>query len=685
MLYRFFQSNPIVRLVLPLVMGIVISNHFTITPSLVLLGLFLLLFVLFFVASRPILFVSIHANLTTVFFLLLGVFMVQNHKGSYALPKSLDTHYVKAIVRAEADEKVKSMAVPILVTQFQKGREVYPSHFKSIAYFPKDSILLKWNYGDTIIAKLQFLPLNESGNPYAFNYAKLLQQRQVYCTARGRIAEVVWKRATQFSVFRYARLTQKKLSSLLNYYIPDKKAKGFLQAMTLGDRSSLSPDVQIDFADTGVVHILAVSGLHVGILFLLINLLLRPLRATQRGKLVLVVISLSIIWSFAFISGLSVSILRAATMFTFLQLSMLSLRPYRVYNTVAASAFVLLLFNPFYLYEVGFQLSYLAVLSIVTFVPIWDKWNVRNIYIDKVKKLFLVSLAAQLGVAPLVLYYFHHLPTYFLLGNLVVLVLAPFLLAGSLLVLAASGVSFLAKILGVLVSWITKACLFLVNIIAQLPGATLADYSLDFYQMLLLYACLLGGIMYSLKRSKSSFLMLLLFIFMFVACSGLRAHKERQQEIFVVHQIRRKTCYSLLKGREALILYDKNLEEEDLSYTVSPFLEARGVENTQTYLFETAKMSFKKLHYRSGHIYLQGKHIVLCPTNLSQFDVPIAVDLLILSHKSDWRLGIKNYRPKLVVIDSSFTKWQSQKLMKELSALSISIHDVISDGAYVLN
>lgn len=680
MLYRFLQANPAIRVVLPLILGVLLGNylHFSAFVLLMVLAAICFTTLLLSVFTKRV----VIASLIWLFFIVLGIFLVQNRKENYALPTNLSEHYVRAVVRAEAEEKERSMAVPLTVIALQEEQEFAATHFKTIVYFSKDSTLLEWNYGDTIVAQLQFFPLQNHGNPYAFNYSKLLKQRQIYCTAKGDVAKVEWKVAQEFSPLRYARLTQKRLTKLLDSYIPDKKASGFLQAMTLGDKTSLSPNVQVDFANAGVVHILAVSGLHVGILFLFINFILRPLRATPKGRLLLVCLGILLIWSFAFISGLSVSILRAAIMFSILQLSLLSLRPHRIYNAIGISAFVMLLINPFYLYEVGFQLSYLAVLSIVTFVPIWDKWTVRNVRADKVKKLLLVSLGAQLGVAPLVLYYFHHLPTYFLLGNLVVLVLAPFLLGGSLLILLSSPIPFLAKTLGIMVSELTRLCMFLVNTVALLPKATLLDYSLNFYQMLLLYLLLLTLLFYILKKKGHYFAVFLSCILAFISYTSWRNYQEEHQQMLVVHYVKNKSCYSLLSGKEALLLQREKLEKEDIDYNVKPLWQARGIKKQEIQLAGSSKTS---IVYRNNHALIQNRHIVFCSEHLQNLKNPICIDVLVLNRQSNWRTAIQNYKIEQIVLDSSFPKWQSQKLSTELSALNFSVHDVNTDGAYVLD
>lgn len=684
MLYRFLQANPGVRLVIPLILGIILGTHFSVSAFSLLIVLCILFGLYIYVAKR--LAFSVFPGIALFFFFtILGIFIVQYKQEIYHFPKRLGTHYVKAIVRGEAKMTQRSISVPVEVVQVKEGQKTSLTNFKSIVYFPKDTLPLLWNYGDTIIGKLSFSFLKNNTNPYAFSYAKLLRNQQIYCSARGELDKIHWSEAIEFSLLRQSKEMQKKLSSILDLYIPNEKARGFLQAMTLGNKRNLDSEVREDFTAVGVIHILAVSGLHVGILFLIINLLFRPLKSTQKGRIFLVGIGILAIWLFAFISGLSVSILRAAIMFSILQLNVLSLRPYRIYNAIAISAFIVLLINPFYLYEVGFQLSYCALLGIVTFVPLWQKKvQISNKWGNKIWQLILVSMAAQVGVVPLVLYYFHQQPTYFLLGNIVVLLAAPFLLGGSLLVLVCSVLPSLAHLLGFVVSKTTEICLLMVENIAALPGTKLVDYQLDIYQVVLTYSLVIFTLFYSLKRRTGYFALSLCCVFVLIGYTSIRYFQESRQEILVIHQVNNRSCYSILKGRSVLLSSDEDLTDDVLNFTIIPLWNAKH-SNKKVIKLIGDKFEGLNIPYKNGHILVQGKHIVFYEESSLLLEKAFDIDILVLSNISDWERALENYNPKLIILDSSFSKRKSQKLTTKLSALGFSIYNVRTDGAFVLD
>ncbi len=686
MLLRFLQANPMVRLVLPLVLGILVGNF--IDFSLFWIGgiAVFLFFILLIVSLLQWNTRYGYGILIALLFCCLGIFSVLSTQNEYRPPKELDTHFAKAIIRSIPSEKENNVSVILEIRQLSRKQHIEQTHFKSLAYFPKDSHFQKWKYGDTLLTKLEFSSLPKPQNPNAFDYGEWLKTQQIYTTSRGKTAYIQHFVATDFSLIRIAQTLQQKFSAILEEYIKDKEVVGFLQALTLGNKTGLSAELRDDFTKAGVVHILAVSGLHIGILFLLVNFVFQSLRKTRKRRFVLLVIGLCVIWSFAFISGLSISVLRASVMFSILQLSILSLRPYRIYNTIATSMLLLLLINPFYLYEVGFQLSYFAVLSIVTFVPMCTQKELKNKYLEYFRQLFFVSISAQLGVAPLVLYYFHQLPTYFLLGNLLLLNLAPFLLGGSLLILLCSKIPFLAQIIAFIVLWLARFCLFIVNGITELPHAILLNYSLDFYQLLLLCAVGISSIFYVLKRNIRYFTSVLIVLMLFVGYTVFRNNTQNKQTFFVIHYVRGKSCYNLITEKKSLLFTTDKLEDNEIKYAINPFLEAHNTKIVEICKIGTSDE--KKLgnsFYKKGVFFVNGKYIISAKGKNGKLENKQKVAILILSKRDNWELILENYAPTLIILDSSFSKRKSQKLYEELSALKYHVYNVNTDGAFVLN
>ena len=204
----------------------------------------------------------------------------------------------------------------------------------------------------------------------------------------------------------------------------------------LGQRQDISKEIYNSYTQAGAIHILAVSGLHVGIILLLLNFIFKPLIYFKNGNYIKLIVIVLILWSYAVIAGLSASVVRAVTMFTAVAIGMHLKRPTNVYNTLTISAFFLLLFKPMFLFDVGFQLSYLAVLAIVIIQPMLEKlWKPKFKLIDFFWKIFTVTIAAQFGIIPVSLYYFHQFPGLFFLSNLVIIPCLGFILGFGILII----------------------------------------------------------------------------------------------------------------------------------------------------------------------------------------------------------------------------------------------------------
>ena len=224
------------------------------------------------------------------------------------------------------------------------------------------------------------------------------------------------------SLIYYAHKAQKRLVKIFM----DMNIKGdelsVLSALTIGEKSMLSKDLKNAYSMTGASHILAVSGLHVGIVFYVFSHLLVFLTRSKNAEKFNVIVSLIALWIFAFVTGLSPSVVRASIMLTMASLTILLNRKSQIFNTVFASAFLMLLYSPAYLYDVGFQLSFTAVLSILLFQkPIYESFVVRNKLLDKIWAMSSVSFSAQLGTLPLSLYYFHQVPKFLILVSYLLL------------------------------------------------------------------------------------------------------------------------------------------------------------------------------------------------------------------------------------------------------------------------
>ena len=260
--------------------------------------------------------------------------------------------------------------------------------------FQKDRIKNNLDVDAILVVRNTFQTLNPPLNPNQFDYRAYLENHDIYQELFQRNPHFLIIKPDRRSVLGLASMFRAEINSKLKNYPFTSSELAVINALLLGQRQDLSPEDYNNYADAGAIHILAVSGLHVGVILLIFSFLLKPLNKTKYGSIAKSVLLLFILWSFAFIAGLSPSVTRATTMFSVVSIAMNLKRPTNIYNTLAISMFLILLFKPLYIFDVGFQLSYLAVFGIVWVQPIlYNLWNPKLWILNKFWSLFTVSIA----------------------------------------------------------------------------------------------------------------------------------------------------------------------------------------------------------------------------------------------------------------------------------------------------
>jgi competence protein ComEC len=357
------------------------------------------------------------------------------------------------------------------------------TRLKAYLKMPADSILP--SIGETWQMFGQLSPIRNNGNPGEPDYEEIMHRKNCWYRffadsrfrGNGRVEDRPGRE------IRAASIRQ----SISGQWRGDPKVASLLKAVCLGDRSGLTNDLRQSYTTAGGMHLLAVSGLHVGLIWLVLHHSLGWIVRLLRRELYRALMIIVLLWFYAFVTGFSSSVSRSVTMFTFVTVSGIIDRRTHPVNGILVSAFVLMLINPGRLLDVGFQLSYAAILGIVTLYPIIKSLlKVKNRVMKWVWEVTIISLTAQLTTLPLVVYYFHQLPSYSLFTNL----LAVPLLSG-LIALFVISVPFMA--IGMFTGVFNKLLFLLGNLmnrsmelIASIPGATLEDLYLDQLNLLLL-------------------------------------------------------------------------------------------------------------------------------------------------------------------------------------------------------
>ncbi|NJM25466.1 MAG: ComEC/Rec2 family competence protein [Bacteroidia bacterium] len=360
---------------------------------------------------------------------------------------------------------------------------------------PHTAERVQFAYGDRLLVKGMPAPVKAPANPNAFDYRKYLSFKNIFHQQFVSQQDIVLLSHGQPGLTMAAYQARMYCQRTLSKFIEGDQERAIALALVIGVTDEVDQDLMSAFSATGVLHVLAVSGLHVGILYMIILAIAAPFKRLKHGKLWIGIISLAALWFYAMVTGLSPSVMRAATMFSLLAVGKMMDRSSNVYNTLAVSAFVLLCIDPLMFMSVGFQLSYLAVAGIVYIHPRVHRlvepssWAARKAW-----EMTSVSMSAQLATVPLGLYYFHQFPVYFMLANLLVIPASFLVLVGGLLLLAVSSFGPAAAVLGWLLEQVIQFMNAVVFHLEMLPFSVMEVPDISVAQCLLLFLTLFSFI-----------------------------------------------------------------------------------------------------------------------------------------------------------------------------------------------
>ena len=414
----------------------------------------------------------------------------------------------------------------------------------------KDSFSNTLKVGEILYTKAIFTALNPPLNPHQFDYKLYIAKQGIYQQLFLEKSDYKSVGFDGFSLTGFSAKFRDKIEEALSKYHFQTNELGVIKALLLGQRQDISKDLISDYSKAGAIHILAVSGLHVGIILLILSFIFKPVERFKNGKFIKSILIILILWMFAFIAGLSASVVRAVTMFTFLAIGNAFQRKKVTEFSLIASMFFLLLVKPLFLFDVGFQLSYLAVFGIVWIQPKLYKIYTPTYQIEnKIWQLITVSIAAQLGVLPLSLYYFHQFPGLFMLSNLIIIPCLGTILIGGIVIIfmALLGVlpQFLASIYGFVISLMNS----FVSWISQQEYFLFKDISLSFLLMMASYALIILGTSFLIKKSPRKGIYFLVSILLFQSVFLFENYqKNTKKELIVFHKSRKSIVGIRVRG-----------------------------------------------------------------------------------------------------------------------------------------
>jgi len=448
-----------------------------------------------------------------------------------------------------------------------------------------------------------------------------------------------------------------------------------INALLLGQRQEISKNVMQNYQNAGAVHILAVSGLHVGIILLILTFLLRPLEKLKHGKFIKLFLIVILLWLFAFIAGLSASIIRAVTMFTAVAISLANNQPFSTYKALIISIFVLLIFNPFYLFNVGFQLSYLAVFFIVWTQPLLYKlWKPNYKIIDYCWRLLTVSVAAQIGVLPLSLYYFHQFPGLFFMTNIIIIPFLGMILGIGILVIILSLLKILPNILAEVYNKVISILNSIVEWVATKESFLFQNISFSQISIVIYFIMIISFFKWveikKLNYLKISLMAIILF----------------QLNLIVEKQISSTTNEFIVfnKSRQT-VLGNRIGQGLQLAHNLKDSIDVKNESFLKSYLIgsETKLISIKN---KVKNIYpLHNKSLLVIDSLGIYNSQNFSSNYILLTQSPNINLDrlIKELNPELIIADASNYKNYISHWKKTCENYNIKFHYTVTDGAFI--
>lgn len=469
------------------------------------------------------------------------------------------------VIDDEVIPKANSYSTIVKVKYVKTDGIWEPSSGKVLAYLPKQCDSPR--YGDWLLVDQMPDEVEGPKNPGEFNYKRYLAFRSVYHQQfLGLDSWRILQHAPESSVWEWAFGARDFLSSMLSKELGNGEEYAVASMLIVGIRQAIPQELMEAYSSAGAMHVLAVSGMHVGLIFALIEMLFG--RFARRFSLTSLFYPLCIlgIWGFGFLTAFSPSVLRAVVMFTFIIVGKWLNRKASLYNAMGFAVFFILIFAPMMLFDVGFQLSFVAVWGIAYLNPLIKSWfSPQNVILRATWEVTSVCISAQLATLPLCLVYFNQYPVYALVSNLWVVPLGTFILYVGIFFFLGSSIAWWKALIGGLLKW----CVWLLNksmlVVANLPFAIFRVPSFTWWEALLL-AFVIGSLMLLFHLRKAAYLKYAIIFAFVLTCSRLYFMMERERhKKLVFYSVKKETCFAVITGRHAAIWAEEDLFKERVS------------------------------------------------------------------------------------------------------------------------
>ena len=709
---NYLHQIPLARLVLPLIVGITAAFYFPVNFGVWFYAVAtLLLGLMAWLSAKGQRYSSAFGATASAFLILLGMHLVTintvSNNANYFGNHLQNTNYIVATIDRPTEIKPQSVRAYLQVEAIKTPQGWVKATGTILTYFQADDMSYALAYGDKLLLNIQVTDVKPPLNPGQFNYKSFLARKGIYHQAYVKESDyTLIESKTGNPLYSWVY----KVRSYMHWLLGESGLAGpelaVASALVLGYDDDIDSDLLQAYSASGTLHILSVSGMHAGLVFLLISWLLGFMGQTQSAKFTRAVIIIISLWIYALLTGLSPPVIRAAVMFSLLAFGQSASRYINNYNILAGSCFLMLLFNPFLLADVGFQLSYTAVLGIALFYPcihrafglderlevsthrkpVYYKLPIKayNWLITGAWGITAVSIAAQLATLPLGLYYFHQFPVYFIAANLIIIPLSVLCIWGGMALLVISWIPFVSAGLGWALSHLVHALNNLALYAEQLPFATWSNFKFSKVEVLAMF-CIITAMLVALKSARKQWLfgaMALSVVFM-----GFRVFQQSgtlHQQKLIVYNINKANAVEVINGNQSLLIADTSSMPGSTNYKFN-------IDAAQWY-FGIANRTINgpsPIAYYNPPVMAAGtKTILLYNQSFKPKQIAIngPVDYIIISGTPyvDYHL-IEYLHPKMVIFDGSNKQAKIKYWAKKLDELHIPYHNTATQGAWVID
>lgn len=543
---------------------------------------------------------------------------------------------------------------------------------KILLNIKRDSFEKILNIDDLLLISSKIKKIYAPLNPHQFDYSMYMKSLGIYNQVYSSYQSFLNQSKGKPTLRGQASKIRNQLIKKLNNSALTPNEIEIVKALILGQKKDINKQLYSDYAAAGAIHVLAVSGLHVGIIYFILITLLRPLKRLFKHELIISIIIVISLWGFAFLTGLSPSVIRAVTMFSFFAFAKAINRETNTINTLFLSYFTLLIINPLWLFHIGFQLSYLAVLSILWLLPLFNKvYCPKNYFARKIWDIFTVTLAAQTGIFPLSIYYFHQFPGLFFMTNLIILPFLGVLLVGGIILIILSIFNVIPEWFALTYNYLIKFMNSCIHVIANQKLFLFQNITFSLYKVFASYLLIISIILFWNYQNRKNSLFFAVGLSILFSVSIFDNYSNSKNELIVFHKNKQSIIGN--KNNSVLNLYssDSKLNIGN-SYPIKAYKVAKGIK----YYSEI----------KSPYIFKYNENLILVLDSLGIYPDSNKIDIVILTYDPKINLNriLESLQPKMIIADGSNHKSYVKRWKKSCTKKNIAFHFTGTDGAFII-